>query len=401
MANKLFYFNPGHEAAILHNSPYYMPPANVAIMQKDLAYLPAWIADSGDYVFIPERLPKTCEEHLSACSISLAKGIAPSLLSSIPSDADVHLWGVSPQAIYTFEEINNQYNMRLRLPKWDIRLRKLSSRETAHECLSELCQAIPGISKSIIPRFCSRLEDIEAMVENCAAPLLAKAPYSSSGRGLLWLPVGSLTRTERQILHGMLRKQGSVSIEKAMNKQLDFAMEFSLPPEGDILFEGYSLFQTNSKGAYLGNCLDTQRHIEERITSFITADLLEATKKQLKETLTAKFGGIYSGCIGVDMMIYEEQGTFRLHPCLEINVRYNMGLLAIRFCDKYLHPDSTGMFYIDFHTDTRSLLLLDKEMRETHPLLFDGKVKSGYLPLCPVTPGCKYRAYVLVKEKEL
>ena len=54
MPVKLHYFNPGHEAAILSASPYYMPPANVALMQKELAYLPAWGANPDDYILLPD-----------------------------------------------------------------------------------------------------------------------------------------------------------------------------------------------------------------------------------------------------------------------------------------------------------------------------------------------------------
>ena len=30
----------------------------------------------------------------------------------------------------------------------------------------------------------------------------------------------------------------------------------------------------------------------------------------------------------------EENGTFRIHPCVEINLRYNMGLVALKLAEK-------------------------------------------------------------------
>ena len=42
------------------------------------------------------------------------------------------------------------------------------------------------------------------------------------------------------------------------------------------------------------------------------------------------FHGKYVGYLGVDMMIYEdESGEFGVQPCVEINLRYNMGICLL------------------------------------------------------------------------
>lgn len=400
MPVKLLYFNPGHETAILNRSPYYMAPANVVQMQNDLAFLPAWTTAPENYVLMQDLLENDFSKYLSDNILPLAKAITSDSLNTISPEITATPWGLSPQVIHFFENINTQYGTDIIVPQWNNALSHLSSRHFAKECLERLSSAIPEISESIIPVFISKLEDIEILVAKSSEKLLAKAPFSSSGRGLLWLPLSQLTRTERQILHGILKKQESVSIEKVLNKKLDFAMEFFIAEKGDISFEGYSLFKTNLKGGYSGNYLISQCNIQERICSYVDLNLLEKIKTALWKTIKEKFSNIYSGYIGVDMMIYEENGKNKLHPCVEINVRNNMGIVSLKLVQNYLHPDSIGSFHIDFNAQEKETYLIHNNMQEKHPAKFEnGKLRSGYLSLCPVLQESKYRAYVFTEEK--
>lgn len=396
--NKLYYFNPGHEGAILSSSPYYMSPSNVVTMQNDLAYLSAWYADPSDFVWLQTPLPREFKEYLLTNLCPLAEGLTEDKIGQNGKMSEVHLWGVSPQAINYFEKLNEKCDTNLKLPAWRRELRQLSSRETAKECLTYLCNHIPSVSSDIVPQFYNRLEDVECVVENSEDRFLAKAPYSSSGRGLLWLPIGGITQTERQILQGILNKQKVVSVEKALDKKLDFAMEFILSKE-TISFEGFSLFETNNKGGYMGNFIGNQRAIVDEIEALISLNWIEEVKICLTEFLKCNYQPFYTGCIGVDMMIYNSSEGYKLHPCVEINVRDNMGLLALRLSQNYLDIDSTGTFKIDFNTIEGEQLKKDTEMKTQYPPLFlAGKLQSGYLSLCPVNERTKYRAYVLVEQ---
>lgn len=393
---KLYYFNPGHEGAILSSSPYYTPPANMVNLQNDLAYLSAWYAKPTDFVLLQSELPLEFKEYLSDNLRPLAQGFTENRMNR--SLSEVHLWGISPQSINYFENLNDKYHLNFKLPEWKDQLRQLSSRETAKECLIDLCNTISVISPDIIPNFYTSLNDIENIVRENPYQFLAKAPYSSSGRGLLWLPIGELTQTERQILQGILNKQKIVSVEKALDKKLDFAMEFILE-DNNIRFEGYSLFETNNKGAYQGNYIGSQKNIITKLEEFISLHLLEEVKKCLSKILKGKYDGFYNGCIGVDMMIYKDGKEYKLHPCVEINVRDNMGLLALRLSENYLDIDSEGTFFTDFSSIEGEQKARHNLMKKEYPALFsNGRIKSGYLPLCPVNKNSKYRAYILVNQ---
>ncbi len=391
---KIHYFNPGHETAVHNGSPYYTVPANVAAMQQELSFLPAWYGEKDDLVFVEK--PDSYYSFLYQNIPNLPQAITQNELPKY-NGSDISLWGISPQAVHYFDVLNKEYEGNLNIPKWHDEYKILNSRSNAKDCLAEIVNRIPQIQSSIIPQFCSELGEVDNAVRSSSVQLLAKAPYSSSGRGLLWLPTSGLTRTENQILHGILKKQGSVSVERVLDKQTDFAMEFLADGEGNIQFAGYSLFKTNSKGAYESNYLGSQQNIERELSQYIPLDLLDRVKQVLTSVLKEKYARLYNGCIGVDMMIYVDEKEYKLHPCVEINMRFNMGYLALKLFENLINPASHGKFYIDFNSKEGSLYEQHLAMQKQHPVQYkEGKIVSGYLSLCPMNENNRYRAYILI-----
>lgn len=393
----IHYFNPGHETAVNNASPYYTPPANIAAMQEELSFLPAWYADREDKVLVDSK-EEIYYSSLTEKFSALAQPISQNELK-LYRDVDVSLWGVSPQAIRYFEELNKDLDINLDIPEWSEEYKYLNSRLAARDCLSELINSIPLLSQAVIPQFYTNLDDINRALDSSSHQLLAKAPYSSSGRGLLWLPTTGLTRTENQILHGILKKQGNVSIERVLDKQMDFAMEFIADGKGNIAFAGYSLFYTNAKGGYEANYIGSQKSIMEQLSEKISVDLLDSVKNKLIDILSKKVTTLYNGCIGVDMLIYLEDNEYKLQPCVEINMRYNMGFLTCRLHENYIATESCGKFYIDFNPKVEEMYNNHLLMEEKHPIRIEnGRIISGYLSLCPINKSNRYRAYVLVEE---
>ncbi|MFV0469593.1 MAG: hypothetical protein ACK5MK_11785 [Dysgonomonas sp.] len=396
----IHFFNPGHEVAVLNDSPFYMPPSNVMQMASELSLLPFWYAQSGDYIFVTDDDSKNyCQElnkKLNANIIAFTESDIPQI-ESIIKGQKAQFWGISLQAIHFWTELNNKYQLELSIPRFDNAYRDLCSRKFSNNILDHITQRLQQIDKKLLPRFFTDLTDIEEYVANTKFRLLAKAPYSSSGRGLLWLPIAKLTRTELQILHGILRKQGSVSIERVLEKQIDFAMEFLIDPSEQVFFSGYSVFETNGKGAYIGNYLDSQANLERKILSFIDSNILENTKSTILALLKEYIAPHYQGCLGVDMLLYEENGKIKLHPCVEINVRTNMGYLSIHVHEHYMQNRSEGFFRVEFNSKDKFILGRDLELKDKYPLeINNNQIIKGYLPLCPVSEKSKYHAYVIV-----
>ncbi len=398
----ILYFNPGHETAVKNASPYYTAPANVVAMQKELSFLPAWYGERGDVVLVDsENFDSEYYKQIRSLFSYLPSPLCEEELHDCRT-AEISLWGISPQAIYYFNELCHKYDCNLKTPKWDDRYTALNSRITARECLISLKAEVAAIADDIVPSFYTDMEQIEEAVNQSTCRLLSKAPYSSSGRGLLWLPESGLTRTERQILHGILKKQGCVSVEKALNKDIDFAMEFVSDGAGTVSFAGYSLFYTNIKGGYDSNYIGAQESIVRLLTNKISPELLSEIKEKLRDVLQTKFANIYKGCIGVDMMVYKDEDVYKIHPCVEINMRYNMGYLSLRLSEKYISQTSEGRFAIRFSAKNDEIYSQHSEMQQQHPLSFDqeGKIEKGYLPLCAIGKTSTYWAYILVEKSK-
>ncbi len=398
---EIHYFNPGNETAALNNSPYYTLPANPARMQQDLAFLPAWYGKNKDFIFLENTLDKEFESTIKDIN-SLPKSIVRDNVEKyrdLLNGVDVSLWGMAPQSVHFFEQWDKKYDLNLKIPSWNNEYQKLISRRTAHTCLSELLSAIPELSSNLLPEFLADQQSIEDQLKAKKYPMLIKAPYSSSGRGLLWIQ-DPLDRSSRQILQGMLNKQHEVSLEKALNKQVDFAMLFFLNPDVSldkaVDFRGYSLFQTDNKGNYKGNFVGSQEKIESELFGLVDKDLFEKVKYQLIRFFTDHVASIYQGCICVDMMLYKDQDNIYLHPCVEINFRHTMGWLAMELYRNHFQENISGSFQIEFNKNSLENYENHLKMKKLHPLIIrEGKLVSGYLPLCPINENTCFSASLL------
>ncbi|MDR0231476.1 MAG: hypothetical protein LBI82_05080 [Dysgonamonadaceae bacterium] len=403
----LHYFNPGHETAVLNASPHYTPAANQVKMQRDLAFLPAWYTgSSNDFVWIEDNLTADFVSSIEPLN-HLAKPVSTNDIlkkKHLLSGIEVSPWGISPQVLKFSKILSDHHELNLQLPQWKNEYSELCSRQTAKKGLEFIIKNQPEISNDIVPQFFTTIEDIENAVTSSRVELLAKAPYSSSGRGLLWLPPGNLHQSEKQIISGILKKQSFISIEKVLDKRTDFAMLFHSDGLGKVEFTGLSLFETNKKGVYDKNILISQDEIQSKLATCIDAVLLEKVKNTLIQFLNQTFGCVYKGCIGIDMMIYADsslrgakQRSNLLHPCVEINMRNTMGLLSFKLYQNFFYENSTGYFKIDFSNKPGELLQKHREMQQLYPVEFaNGKIKSGYLSLCPIKDDSKYWAYIKV-----
>lgn len=399
----IHFFNPGHEVAVLNSSPFYMPPANVVKMQHDLAFLPAWYAGKEDWVYVYNSIDDNFKTEVLSPLNFQAQSFSIGNIETVKDELMnqyVEFWGISPQSIHLARQISESYNLNLNIPLWNNEYKKLCSRDFSVFILNNIIEHLPETKQNIIPEVAENIDQIRYISADSRHRYVVKAPYSSSGRGLLWLPENGLTRTEVQILNGMLKKQSFVTVEKVLNKKLDFAMEF-LITENNITFAGYSVFKTNEKGAYMGNYVESQQSLEQKINQYIDSFLLDKVKQQLMLLAPKYISPFYTGCIGMDMMIYEENGQYYLHPCLEINMRYNMGYLSIKLYEQYISKKSNAFFSIEFSNKHGAISDKCKRLSTDKKAVFEqNKLVKGFLPLCPVNDNSNYMAYLIAQTKE-
>ena len=393
-------FNPGNETALLHALKQYQPAANQVKMQRELAFLPAWYARPNDFVWLEEDVTDAFRRDIQALDLRV-KTITVHQLEENRNELlhqIIELWGISPQSIYRFEKIDEQYGFQWHIPVWREEFRRLSSRFTACDVLAGLMEGFPDLDQNLLPKFVGEMSEIEEYMDSHPGKCLVKSPFSSSGRGLVWLLPGNLPHSERQIISGMLKKQLQVSIETVLDKVMDFSMQFEIDAAQHIRFAGYSIFQTNEKGAYKNNFLAPQEVLEKQITAFIDREFLLEIRKKLLNILQKLYAPYYSGNIGVDMLVYKKNNEYHLHPCVEINMRKNMGSLAIALQQNYLHPKTQAYFQIDYDSSPDGIVKKQSVLKKQHPVVIEnGRMVSGYLSLCPVTDASCYHAYLVCK----
>lgn len=154
-----------------------------------------------------------------------------------------------------------------------------------------------------------------------------KAPWSSSGRGVLY--TADLTYEQTlQWIRGIIRSQGAVMAEKAYAKSLDFATEWTIDPQGTH-FIGISVFEASKRGKYHRNYKGSQAELWNMIPNLRT-DLIERQRATINKVIAP----CYYGPLGIDMLVTD---TGLIHPCIEINLRNTMGSVLI-------DPDDHSLF---------------------------------------------------------
>ena len=186
------------------------------------------------------------------------------------------------------------------------------------------------------------MEEIEAFLQTHNRIVL-KAPLSGSGKGIRFV-TGELMETDRGWCRKTLQKQGAVIVEQRMEILQEFAMLFEcagvsgVSDQVKVTFRGYSMFYANN-GAYKGNILASDEHIENLLSKYIPRVALHKLQGEIARWLDKKLQGKYTGFVGVDMFI-SEGGI--LNPAMEINMRMTMGLIARNIYDFHKEEYNLG-----------------------------------------------------------
>lgn len=392
----LHLFNPGHETAIASGVRNYTPDAVVQKMMSDLSLLPLWYGNEGDYVLTSEV--ETARRFIE----SLPPDLQPSLhpvsdkeICRLTVSLDASPWGLSPHSLHLFEKLQKR-GAPLSIPAWKEIYRTLTHRRAAAYGLRETLRRLPGLPSISIPCFYETGAAVKTHIETHSPPFLLKTPFSCSGQGVYPIMDTTADTKAMQWIEGALRRQGAVSIEPMLEKVCDFAMEFYADGAKGITYEGLSVFETQTKGAFSGGRLGRPDILQEYLTTYIPAETLTAVREAVTLTLKEILGNVYRGYLGVDMLIFRHNEEYAVHPFIEMNLRYTMGLVACELSRRLIHPASQGRFMISYEKKGAALRT-DGLLRQQYPLqLSDGRIRSGYFSLCPVTAETSYRAGVLI-----
>ncbi len=327
--NKLFVFNPGHEEALrIPLEQTYTASKEVLKLRADLASLMLYFAEEGDYVWLWAKDGK------ADCLVN-HQGKAVEDYDNLPT-LKLCPWALEGHLLKSLRTKAKALSLRLEFPTLSETYLHLSHRSASLRMLQHLnetwqnCEALyptwfyPKDDEAFAESLNKHLNEQE---ESGAKELLLKRAFTSSGRGLTKLSLPLSAEEQQRIWQQAKRWQG-ISLETRLELLEDWAVEYYIDDAGNVNFVALSKFETNHLGAYQANLLKSQELLFAELEEFLGQDLqrlIDCHKAFFRE----KLKGLYQGYIGVDMLVYKSnKGEPKLHPCVEINLRCTMGLVA-------------------------------------------------------------------------
>ncbi len=366
----LLLFNPEHDYALADNQPQFVALRSAAQFAYDCAPFMRYLTED-ETVVLDSYRPFGKE---------FQKNFAP--LEGAERITKVTPWGWDAAAVYQLRRIGIPDTL---LPT-DVQLselRELAHRRTAIAAMEFLHDKHPhpeGLPMP--PLFLTELQQVEDFVKR-TPDVIFKSPYSGNGRGHLYAH-GTTNPTLLRQCGGVLKRQGGLIAERMYTVVQDFAMEFECR-NGEVIFLGYSLFKTEHYG-YGGNLLMPDSAILQALSLYVNIEELAVVQSLVSDFLRQEVAPHYKGDAGVDMFVYQEDGVYKLHPFVEVNLRKTMGLAAHDIYARYCHPEARGTFRIvRGEVETCHGASLQKGMQ-----LRDGLWWRGTMALNPVTAATRY-----------
>jgi hypothetical protein len=402
--NSVFLYNPTCEYAVANGNGTWQPNKILQKMENDLATLPLFFARPNDQVIVPELPSKSFLEQLKRIGVEPPDFILKQTIQQQNYTSKINElrpWGWSPAAHKLLDPLKQYCSEDFKnspVFNWKPEYKHYYSKKFALGILKQIITRFPSeyfIEQNQIAEICTLQTEIEELL-NIWGNVMVKAPWSSSGRGLQPITKTPVHPKVWERILGIVKEQGYAIVEPYLKKVIDLALQFHVKA-GKVEFLGISNFSTDYKGQYNGNNLNglpesLDRTIAEFVLSIPTF-VLEPLLLLLEESDLAKN---YEGYFGVDMLIFKDKkGRLKVNPCLEINVRHNMGLLSLQL-KKLIEPTQKGLFRTFFNPGT-SFYELIAEMKKKHPLqLKNNKIESGFLALTEAKSDTQFGAYILV-----
>ncbi|NQU52532.1 MAG: hypothetical protein HQ522_08325 [Bacteroidetes bacterium] len=402
----IYLFNPTCEYAIANGQASWQPNKILQKMESDLASLPLFFGKTEDYILV-DKLPST----LFTNSLKEFGFEIPHFINKKEATTNQNFtslkrnkllpWGWSPAAHKLLTPLKATCSEEFKnssMINWLPEYRELYSKKFASGILETLLQKYPCehfIPENQLTEICITQKEIEILLGKWGK-LMIKAPWSSSGRGLQPITKTPVHPKVWERILAMIKDQGYVIVEPYLNKALDLAFQFELK-KGKVTFLGFSNFSTDYKGQYNGNSLNGLPDILDNkvveFAQFIPEKIIPPLIRILESTMLAKS---YEGFFGVDTLIYRDvNNKLKINPCLEINVRQNMGLLALEF-EKIIHSERKGI-YRTYFKPGNTFYQFKKEMKKKNPLkTVNGKIESGFFALTEANEDSLFGAYLLV-----
>lgn len=398
----IYYFNPTCELAVSNGSFSYMPPLLLQNLESDLSILPFIFGTEKDFVITENPPSHEFQTTLRKAGFNLPAFCRLTELESLPAGSfgTIIPWGWSPAVHFKLKNLKEKCSAEFRnsvVFNWNAEHQLLYERSTSLDFLYKILDKNPPnwfIGADMCGIKVESCNEIEILLKKYSE-LVLKAPVSSSGRGIQIIRNSKLNSSNRQWISGVLKQQKYLIAEPCLKRLLDLSFQFKIQDNSEVLYLGYSIFETNSNGQYKGTFIHPDlrfllpevdfTELKEKIE--ITADILQ------NALLESEYAKHYRGYLGVDALIFKHNHTWMIQPCIEVNCRINMGILSLKLENK-IHQDVTGKFELCLvnSAEFKNNTAMNSEIKEIK--YKDEKIYSGFLPLVEPDQNKKFGAYL-------
>ena len=392
---KIFLFNPTSEMAVANDTVSYTPPAFLRKFEKDVSPLLAFAGGSDDLLITDNIGQKRFRGFWEEAGVRLPEFTSVDDISGkMGNDTVMPVpWGWNRAVHKLFSPLKAFFdNSFIKSPnsEWEDSYRNAFSRETSVRFMDDVRSAAIGhefISIPYIPLVVSSLKEIENWNKKGKLPYVFKTPWSSSGRGLYPITEHQFVERSRIWVKSRLKQQKKLIIEPWLNKLQDISFQFYIHTGGKIDFLGVNFFEAGRVGKFKKEYVGMPEVLRSRLAGFSLPDgWFDESAYVLKDVLKREhFHEFYSGPIGIDGIIFsDEKRVAKVHPCIEINFRLNMGYVNLKLKD-ILHPETTGEWAIRQFKPGEWKKFAEEKIKGSPIRREDGKILKGFLPFVPVT----------------
>ncbi len=401
---RIYYYNPTCEMAIANDHHSYQPPDRLKQFEKDLGEILMFLANRDDIVINQYDTEKDFEAFWKTINKEMPVFMSFDQLRSYADKNNFTPtpWGSSKAVRHLVQSLDVSLDLApASLRDWTPELRRFFSRETSVTFEQQwLAAEIPQFCQlQDSPRLIRAVSELTSSITDATLPLVIKSLWSSSGRGICMVRDPLHVKPALTWASGRIRHDGAVVLEKWQNKVADFSFQFHIAADNTITYLGINYFSTNEEGNF-----DKEWIHQPDIFRQITADNQlpfnweEQCVAQLMERIkTMQWHIKYEGIIGMDAMIIKtDSGLLQVRCCVEINLRYNMGLINMAL-KPYFAEAAQGFWKIE-QFDPGGWFEFYHEQMKKHPATIENdRLKSGFFPLVSPHKERIYAAWGIVE----
>jgi hypothetical protein len=233
---------------------------------------------------------------------------------------------------------------RLAVPQtWREEWRSLYSKAWSAAALRDFlrtCEEGWLCDAQVVGRPCTGMEEVREEVARRAgegwARGVVKGAFGAAGQGQVRLDPARPRADQLAQVARLLEAQGEVVAEPWLDKVLDLSAQVEISTPGQARLLGWTRFLTDGRGQYRGSFVSQPlAGLGQELRRFLCGEgrdqrrlwrLFEALGEFLAGRLTDSG---YTGPLGVDALVFRQQGRLWLKPIVEINPRFTMGRVAL------------------------------------------------------------------------